>query len=337
MNIHLSVRLQEKSKYRGQSKIIRRVQSNGDAAVRFYNRKFDSRATAMIRVPSSALRKAYNALTSTEKKSLQIAARNIAFFCRQQRVRPWKTKRDGIVLGERVLPVERVGIYVPGGRFALPSSLLMCAIPAQIAKVKQLVVCTPQNKNTTVLGAAYALGIKKVFFAGGAQAIAAMTFGTQTIPKVDKIVGPGNVYVATAKRLLYGVVDLDMPAGPSEVVVFANTGNPDWIASELLAQAEHDPLAKAILLTTSPKLATRVKKLAVAPNVTIVQTKSIRDAIARINRIGPEHLVLWDTSKYVSRIENAGSIFIGPYSAVAFGDYCSGTNHVLPTNGFSRC
>ncbi len=312
------------------------MRKKGDSALRYYSKKFDSEELREFRVSEERLKKALKGLPAGERTALEKAAGNIEFFARKQLPRPWRSERNGVITGEMVKPIETVGVYVPGGRFPLVSTVLMNCIPARVAGVKRIVLCTPPAASEKVLGAACFCGVEEVYLSGGAQAIAAMAFGTEAVPRVDKVVGPGNVFVSTAKRLLYGSVGIDMPAGPSEVLVFAEKGKAEWIVAELKAQAEHDENARALFVTTSGKLAKEVEKLtAKNANVKISRVKSAEKAVELINEIAPEHLVLFD-GEMLPGIENAGSVFLGPYSAVAFGDYCSGSNHVLPTAGFAK-
>ncbi len=318
--------------------IIERVRKEGDKAIFNYSREFDGIELKEIKVPKEQLRKAFKGLSAREKRALKKASKNIAFFAKKQLPRQWKEERNGIILGEIVRPIEAIGIYVPGGRFPLVSSVLMNVIPARAAGVKQIVLCTPPKAGEKILAAAYLLGVRDVYLVGGAQAIAAMAFGTKTIPRVDKIVGPGNLFVSMAKRLLYGKVGIDMPAGPSEILVFSEKGKSEWITAELFAQAEHDDRAKALFVTTNSRLAKEVEKaVEKIENIEIIRVKSSKKAVELINSTAPEHLLLFDgAGKMLTKIMNAGSIFLGKYSAVAFGDYCAGTNHVLPTAGFAR-
>ena len=313
------------------------MQEEGDIALAYYSKKFDGIKPKRLRVNRERLDRAAGSLKIDEKQALLKAAANIEFFARKQLPSQWQKERNGTILGEKVIPIDSVGVYVPAGAFPLVSSVLMAVVPAKVAGVKRIAICTPPNASKTVLGAAALLGIKEVYLVGGAQAIAAMAFGTKSIPKVDKIVGPGNIFVSTAKRLLYGIVDIDMPAGPSEVLVFSEKGRSDWISVELKAQAEHDANAKALFVTTNSRLAKEVGKATKSEkNIQVLKVKTGETAIELINSIAPEHLVLFDGKEMLSKIRNAGSIFLGKYSTVAFGDYCAGTNHVLPTAGFAK-
>lgn len=319
------------------SGIIKKVECEGDKALCYFAKKFDRVELKALKVPGKKLKSAFEKLPKEEKKALKAAGKNIEFFARKQMPGAWKAKKNGFTAGEILRPIETVGVYVPAGKFPLVSSVLMNCIPAKIAGVKRIIVCTPPKADKKILAACWLLGIKEVFLAGGAQAIAAMAFGTESIPKVCKIVGPGNAFVMEAKRQLYGKVDIDMPAGPSEVLVYSNKGKAGWITAELLAQAEHDESAKSVFLTTNAKLAAIIKSAAKGKkNIETITLPSERQAIDFINAMAPEHLVLFDGAGLLPRIRNAGSIFVGKYSAVAFGDYCSGSNHVLPTGGFAK-
>ncbi len=342
--------------------ILKNVRENGDAALFEYGAKFDhvDYKKFPIQVSLEELKRAHADLDAELLEILRQSRQNIKSFHEkglpQSRLH-WE--EDGVLLGQRVMPIERVGVYVPGGLAAYPSSLLMGVVPAQVAGVKEIVVITPCNANgetnPTILAAAYELGITKVFRVGGAHGVAALAFGTQTVPRVDKIVGPGNIYVATAKKLLYGQCGIDMVAGPSEVLIIADkTADPIYVAADLLAQAEHDPLASAILVTDSPELAEATSQQVIAqtrelPRAEIINKAvdgygaiivmdSMDDCVAFSNRIAPEHLGIhvdhpWDV---LNGITNAGAIFLGHYSPEAVGDYWAGPNHVLPTNGSAR-
>lgn len=344
------------------AEILQQVKRDGDAALYLFAKKFDKVDLAQygIRVPDAELEKAHADLDPALLDVLRESRDNIKKFHQQglpQSRLSWGD--DGVVLGQRLTPIERVGVYVPGGRAAYPSSLLMGVVPAQAAGVQEIYVTTPCDAegrmNPTILAAAWELGVSGVFRLGGAHAVAAMAFGTDTIPRVDKIVGPGNIYVATAKKLLYGQCGIDMVAGPSEVLIIADdTANAEFVAADLLAQAEHDPLASAILATDSPKLAQAVAEQATLqtdalPRAAIIRQAvdgfggivlmhSLQECIDFSNRIAPEHLGLhldnaWDI---LGSIKNAGAIFLGHYSPEAVGDYWAGPNHVLPTNGSAR-
>jgi len=253
-----------------------------------------------------------------------------------RQLKGFEYKNKGIVLGQKVEPIETIGAYIPGGRYPLPSSALMAIVPAKVAKVKKVIVCSPKVQPATIIAADLA-GADMIFKIGGAQAIAAMAYGTKKIPKVDKIVGPGNIYVTLAKKETYGDCGIDMLAGPSEVLIIAdNTANPRFLKADLLAQLEHDPIAKATLICADKKILLKTKKEIGKPikNLKIIKVKNLGQAFDLANNEAPEHLVLAikNPKKYLLKLKNFGSLFLGNYSAVAFGDYCSGTNHILPTN-----
>lgn len=340
--------------------IIQAVKMRGDEAVREYTARFDGHCPKALEVSRETIIDAMNSADEALVHSLLNAQENItAFHNRQKRESFVDMQENGVILGQRVRGLSRVGLYVPGGTAAYPSSVLMNAIPAKIAGVEEIIMVTPPGKdgrpNPDILLAAALCGVDRVFLVGGAQAIAALSFGTETIPRVDKIVGPGNIYVATAKKLLYGRVDIDMIAGPSEILIMADEGaNPRYLAADLLSQAEHDPLASAILLTTSQRIADETlaelsrqketlsrrdiieKSLADYCAVLVCQTS--RQMVALANRIAPEHLevVCENPLEYVGRLHNAGSVFLGEYSPEPLGDYYAGPNHVLPTSGTAR-
>ncbi len=344
------------------NEILRNVRIRGDNALMEYAQKFDNvdLKTYPIRVAKQELKSAHAELDPELLQVLREARENIKRFHEKGLPQSWLSwEEDRVVLGQRVTPIERVGVYVPGGRAAYPSSLLMGVVPAQVAGVDEIVIVTPcdaQGKmNPTILAAAWELGITQVFRVGGAHAIAALAYGTETIPQVDKIVGPGNIYVATAKKLLYGQCGIDMVAGPSEVLIIADyTADPEFVAADLLAQAEHDPLASSILVTHSSELAfqtaeqvtEQTKELpraeiiqqSIAEYGGIILTDSLESCIELSNRLAPEHLGIhveqpWEI---LGSIKNAGAIFLGHYSPEAVGDYWAGPNHVLPTNGSAR-
>ncbi|MBW1839393.1 MAG: histidinol dehydrogenase, partial [Deltaproteobacteria bacterium] len=301
------------------------------------------------------IKEAYNKVDPKDVEVLKKAAKNIRFFAEKQfeGFRDFEADNDGVLLGQKIIPIEKVGCYVPGGRYPLPSSALMSVIPAKVAGVKEIIVCSPKTDPFVIVAADIA-GADKIFNVGGVQAIGAMAYGTETIPKVNKIVGPGNKFVAAAKKEVYGLVGIDFIAGPSEVLIIADdTGNPEFIAADLLAQAEHDPNARSDLLTTSKKLAEEVNEQlkiqlaelstrdvakAALDNGRIVIVKDLDQAVEISNKRAPEHLELQvrDTKSLIKKLTNYGSLFIGEYSAEVFGDYCSGTNHTLPTNGTSK-
>ncbi len=342
--------------------IVDQVQADGDAALLSFAQKFDKvdlKKLGLL-IPESELQQAHQHLDAELLQAIRKSRENIARFHSKSLPQSWMSwEEDGIILGQRLLPLQRVGVYVPGGRAAYPSSLLMGVIPAQVAGVRDIIVTTPCSAdgqtNPTILAAAWELGIRKVYRIGGAQAIAAMAFGTESVPRVDKIVGPGNIYVATAKKQLYGTVGIDMMAGPSEVLVVADdSASPDFIAADLLAQAEHDPLASAILITPSADLAQQtaqsVNKLAAKlPRLTVIKeslcnfggilvTEDLNEAAQLSNRLAPEHLSLHveEVWKWLPQFTAAGAIFLGSYSPEAVGDYWAGPNHVLPTSGSAR-
>ena len=331
------------------ARILSDVEKRGDRAVAEYTKKFDrvDLRKADFAVTKAEIRRAHNEVSLELKKALREAARNITAVARRQIPKAWHVEtRPGVRVSQIIRPLEKVACYVPGGRFALPSTVLMSAIPARVAGVKEVYLTCPQAA-PAVLVAAAMVGVTKIFRLGGAQAVAAFSIGTEKVPRVDKIVGPGNRYVAAAKRLVAGRCGVDFVAGPTELVVVADKGNPGWIAADLVAQAEHDPDAMPILLTSSKKLAhevqqeaaRRVRDLgsAVAKRSlkncgAIVVTRSRKESLALANRIGAEHLTIFDDeAESLSGVTAAGSIFLGPFSAVAAGDYASGSNHILPT------
>jgi len=335
-------------------RIIANVRRQGDQALVRYSRQFDGvdlRKVGMTVTPDE-LDCAYKNLPSFFVNALWTAAKNIRTVARRQLPRPWRIQPlPGAKVCQLVRPLERVACYVPGGRFPLPSSVLMSVIPAQVAGVREILITSPKPA-PAVLAAASMLGVNKIYRLGGAQAIAAFAYGTESVPRVEKIVGPGNRYVAAAKKLVAGECGIDFVAGPSELVVVGAEGNPEWIASDLVAQAEHDPDAVAMLITPSLKLARRVQACAaqvvaqlrlpvarksLAGHGRIVLTRNLAEAAEFVNRLAPEHLTLLeDAEGLLDRIQSAGSIFLGGYSPVAAGDYASGTNHVLPTSGVAR-
>jgi histidinol dehydrogenase len=342
--------------------VIEDVKENGDEALLRYTEKFDRvrLAPEALKVPKTEIEKAYKKLDDKQVNALRDAADNIACFHRMQLRDKWTMQTaDGVTLGQVIRPLAYVGVYAPGGKAAYPSSVLMCAVPAKVAGVETVVVCSPPGKDGVVsaalLVAADIAGVDEVYRVGGSQAIAAMAYGTGTVQSVDKIVGPGNIYVTAAKLEVNRDVAIDVPAGPSEVLIIADqTANPIYIASDLLAQAEHDPQARAILLTTSQKLAQEVQKQvakqmgslsriniiksSLKTGGLIVTTKNIDEAIEISNMIAPEHLQIQTKApkQVFSKIRNAGAVFLGSYSPVSFGDYSSGLNHVLPTAGYAR-
>jgi histidinol dehydrogenase len=342
--------------------IIEDVRLRGDAALLEYTQRFDrvsAQSVTELEIPGSELRAAFDAVAPEPRGALQAAADRIRSFHQRQLGGEWSfTEPDGTVLGQRVAPLERVGLYVPGGKAAYPSSVLMNAIPAAVAGVRQIVMVVPTPdgvRNPLVLGAAHLAGVSRVFAVGGAQAVAALAYGTATIPSVDKIVGPGNAYVAAAKRRVFGVVGIDMIAGPSEILIICDgKTDPDWVAMDLFSQAEHDELAQAILLTPQADFidavsASIAKLLPQMPRARIIEASlQARGALIRVrdleeacelaNRVAPEHLEIStdDPHRWVARVRHAGAIFLGRFSSEALGDYCAGPNHVLPTAGTAR-
>ncbi|MEK7717390.1 MAG: histidinol dehydrogenase [Pseudomonadota bacterium] len=342
--------------------IVADVRARGDAAVVEYTRRFDRRevdSVAELEVSRARLREMSRAVTKEQYEALANAAERIRAYHERQRTDSWTyTEPDGTLLGQQVTPLERVGLYVPGGKAAYPSSVLMNAIPAKVAEVPELVMVVPAPEGTLsemVLAAAYLGGVDRVFTIGGAQAVAALAYGTQTVPQVDKIVGPGNVYVATAKRLVYGVVDIDMIAGPSEIVVLCDGGtDPEWIAMDLFSQAEHDEDAQSILISLDEAFTLKVLaaieqllpgmerreiiRAALESRGALITAGSLDEALQLVNRIAPEHLELSveNAAETARRVRHAGAIFLGRYTAEAVGDYCAGPNHVLPTSGTAR-
>ncbi len=339
--------------------IISQVRSSGDEALLRFTRELDGwDAGAGFEVERSELEEAWRGLSSEDKRALEVAKERIERYHERQRESSWFCEEGGSLLGMLVRPLERVGVYVPGGRAAYPSTVLMNVVPARVAGVAEVVMCVPAPggyKNPYVLAAAHLCGVDRVFLLGGAQAVAAMAFGTESVPKVDKIVGPGNIYVAEAKRLVYGEVDIDSIAGPSEVLVIADdTANPRWVAADLLSQAEHDPMARSFLVCTSRSFALEVmgeveRQLEGLPtaavaraswrdNGVVVVVDSLEEAAGVANSLAPEHLevVVEDPWSLLPMLKNAGAIFLGPYSPEPMGDYIAGPNHTLPTGGRAR-
>lgn len=340
-------------------KVLNDVSERGDAALREYELRFDGVQIDDFAVTAEEIDAAVAAVGAEYIRILKRAAANIERFHRAQIRSDFSMNYDGITVGERFIPVQSAGLYVPGGTARYPSSVLVNCVPAKLAGVQNIIICTPPSKDGRIpdgiLAAAKVAGADKVYKVGGAQAIAAMAYGTESIPKVDKIVGPGNVYVATAKKLVQGICGIDMIAGPSEILVIADeTANADWLAADLLSQAEHDKLASAIMITDSEALATAVsaaveKRLEKLPrreiaaesiknNGKIIITESIMQAAELSDRIAPEHLELAVArpEKLLEQIKNAGSVFLGHYTPEATGDYMAGTNHTLPTGGTAR-
>jgi histidinol dehydrogenase len=342
--------------------IIEQVKKDGDAAVARYTEAFDKVEIKDLRVTADELQQAYKHVSDEFLTAIRLAATNIRSFHEKQRRQSWMDLQpDGSLLGQILRPLSRVGVYVPGGKAAYPSSVLMNVIPAQVAGVRDIVMVTPPATagqagiNPFILVAAAEVGVKEIYRVGGAQAVAALAYGTESIPAVDKIVGPGNIYVALAKRHVYGIVDIDSIAGPSEIVVVADDlADPAFVAADLLSQAEHDEMASAILITPSRSLAESVaveverqleqlprREIAaksIADYGAILVVDSIHAGIEAVNRLAPEHLELMvdEPMQYLGQIENAGAVFLGPYSSEPVGDYFAGPNHILPTNGTAR-
>jgi len=336
------------------ARILADVRRSGDRALIRYAKKFDGIDLGKIgfEVARKEIQAAYRQVPRGFTAALRVAARNIRAVARCQLPRAWQTaSTTGVKVSQIVRPLERVACYVPGGRFPLPSTLLMSVIPAQVAGAKEIVVTSPRPAPAVLVTADF-LAVERIFRLGGAQAIAAFAYGTPSVPRADKIVGPGNRYVAAAKKLVAGECGIDFIAGPSELVVVGSRGNPRWIAADLVAQAEHDPDAVAIFITASRRLARAVQqagekivaelglpvaRASLAAQGAIIVTRTTEEAIALANRLAPEHLTLLDdASRLLDRIQSAGSIFLGNYSPVAAGDYASGTNHILPTGGVAR-
>ena len=347
---------------RSVEKIIDAVKQNGDASVLDYTNQFDSlkaHSISELIISQERLKKSFDNLESEQKNALSIAAERIKSYHLNQVQESWTYKEeDGSVLGQKITPLQRAGLYVPGGKAAYPSSVLMNSIPAKVAGVEELIMVVPTPNgviNELVLAAAYVAEVDLVITIGGAQAIAALAYGTESIPKVDKIVGPGNIYVATAKRQVFGQVGIDMIAGPSEILIICDGNtNPDWIAMDLFSQAEHDEDAQAILLCPDEDFLKEVEmsiskllptmereqiiKTSLKNRGALILTQDIDDAVKISNRIAPEHLELSveDPESILDDIKHAGAIFMGKYSSEALGDYCAGTNHVLPTYSTAR-
>ena len=342
------------------TEIINNVRENGNKAVREYTIKFDGKAPENFEVSKDEIMSAVAECEPEFIVTLKKAADNIRDFHSRQKQQSWLTAKDnGVIMGQRVRGLARVGLYVPGGTAAYPSSVLMNAIPAKIAGVGEIIMVTPPMKdgkpNPNIMAAAAIAGVDRVFLMGGAQAIAALAYGTESVPKVDKIVGPGNIFVATAKKLLYGNVDIDMIAGPSEILVLADeTANPKFLAADLMSQAEHDKLASAIMVTTSESLAEETvsqieRQIQMLSRKDIIETSltnygviivcdTMEKAVEMANQLAPEHLEVCCNNplEYIGKLDNAGSVFLGNYSPEPLGDYFAGPNHVLPTSGTAR-
>jgi len=344
------------------NEILRAVRRNGDSALLEYSRRFDEldvASVAELEMSVERLQMACERIDQRELEALKQAAERIRSYAQHQKLESWQyTEADGTLLGQQVSALDRVGLYVPGGKAAYPSSVLMNAIPASVAGVRELVMVVPTPRgiiNEMVLAAAHIAGVNRVFTIGGAQAVAALAYGTESVPAVDKIVGPGNIYVATAKRMVYGTVGIDMIAGPSEILVICDGAtDPDWIAMDLFSQAEHDEDAQAILLSPDGEFLDRVaasmaRLIAEMPRKQIIdeslsvrgaliKVRDIDDAVEVANTIAPEHLELSveNAQQLAKSIRHAGAIFLGRYTAEALGDYCAGPNHVLPTSRTAR-
>lgn len=340
--------------------ILNEVKKNGDDAIREYTVRFDGGLPKKSVIEKDELQSYLDKVDDDFKNAIVNAKNNIYDFHLRQAQQSWMTTKDsGVIMGQRIRGLHRVGIYVPGGTAAYPSSVLMNAIPAKIAGVKEIIMVTPPGKdgnpNPNIMAAAAVAGVDKVFLVGGAQAVAALAYGTEKIPKVDKIVGPGNIFVATAKKLLYGIVDIDMVAGPSEILIVADkTADPAFLAADLMSQAEHDKMASAILLTTSLELAKATlheidKQLKYLERQVIIEEslenygeiivcEDLTQAIDFANELAPEHLELCvaEPLKYIGKVDNAGSVFLGNWSPEPLGDYYAGPNHVLPTSGTAK-
>ncbi|MBT5472042.1 MAG: histidinol dehydrogenase [Nitrospina sp.] len=341
-------------------KILNEVKEKGDAAVLQLTHQFDRHnlPKEKIRVTEEEITLAYKEVKQEEVDALKEAAKRIRLFHERQKQDSWTYEEEGITLGQMVRPLEIAGIYVPGGKASYPSSVLMNAIPAKVAGVDRVVMCSPFPDGVTrphVLVAADLAGVTEIYKVGGAQAVAAMAFGTDTIPRVDKIVGPGNIYVALAKRLVFGIVDIDMIAGPSEILIVADSSaNPAYVAADLLSQAEHDEDAVPVLVTPDAGLAEEVRKelgkqvkalskqaiaeVSLNNNCYLLITESLQHAVELANKIAPEHLELSveNPEKWAEKVRNAGAVFMGHYTPEALGDYLAGPNHVLPTSGTAR-
>jgi histidinol dehydrogenase len=342
--------------------ILADVRRRGDAAVIEYTNRFDrmqARDMQELEIPAARLHDALAGIPAATRSALEIAAQRLQTYHRHQKQETWSyTEADGTLLGQQVTPLDRVGLYVPGGKAAYPSSVLMNAIPAKVAGVRELVMVVPTpdgESNELVLAAASLAGVDRVFAVGGAQAVAALAYGTRTIPRVDKIVGPGNIYVATAKRMVFGEVGIDMVAGPSEILIICDgKTSPDWIAMDLFSQAEHDEDAQSILLCPDAAYLDKVQdsiarllpgmeraiiiEKSLRARGALIQVRDLAEAVEVANFISPEHLELSvaDPEALVKHIRNAGAIFMGRYTAEAVGDYCAGPNHVLPTSRTAR-
>lgn len=338
--------------------IVSDVRARGDRALREYTERFDGLKAEGLRMTPAETRAAAAKASAAGVEALRAAAGRIRAFHQRQREESWSYREGGVLLGQIIRPIQRVGVYVPGGKASYPSTVLMNVIPAQVAGVEEIALCVPTPRgevNPHVMAAVRLLGVKEVYRVGGAQAVAAMAYGTETIKKVDKIVGPGNIYVATAKRMVFGEVDIDMIAGPSEVLIIADsTAPPEFVAADLLSQAEHDELASSVLVTTSRRLALRVKeeverqleslgrkdiaRASIENFGAIILTGSLRRAVRIADLIAPEHLEIMTEKpeKLLPHVRNAGAVFLGRWTPESMGDYAAGPNHTLPTGGTAR-
>ncbi len=342
--------------------IIANVRKNGDKAVLAYSNQFDQtdfKKAADLELSAEILKQAWDSLSAEKADALQTAANRVRAYAEEQKMQSWQyTEDDGTVLGQKITPLDKAGLYVPGGKAAYPSSVLMNAIPAKVAGVGELIMVVPTphgESNQLVLAAAYIAGVDRIFTIGGAQAVAALAYGTKTIPAVDKIVGPGNIYVATAKKMVFGQVGIDMIAGPSEILIICDgKTNPDWIAMDLFSQAEHDENAQAILISDDADYLNQVQQsintllpemerkdiieASLSSRGAFIKVENLSQAAEVANIIAPEHLELSveDPETLNQSIRNAGAIFMGRYTVEALGDYCAGPNHVLPTSSTAR-
>ncbi len=343
------------------NEIINNVKEKGDKALLEYTEKFDKAKLTDLKVSDEEIKEAYEKISPSVKQAIITAKENIEKYHRAQMRDFWTTETtEGVFVGQLLRPIEKVGCYIPGGRAVYPSSVMMTTIPAKIAGVKTKILCTPPREdgklNHAVLVAANEVGVEGIYKVGGAQAIAAMAFGTESVPKVDKIIGPGNIYVISAKMVLSNIVAVDLPAGPSEILIIADeSADPRFCAVDLVSQAEHDPMTVTMLITPSESLANKVKenlnieieklsttkedaKESLANQGMIIITENMEEAIDLNNKIAPEHLeiITENPMEILSKITNAGSVFLGNYSPVTLGDYAAGSNHVLPTGGFAK-
>lgn len=353
-----SVSVREDNIQKAVRKIVLDVQKHGDRAVMRYTEKFDSVKLRKLSIGKREIESAAKKADADFMKALKEAAGRIRLFHERQKEKSWQFSRDGITLGQIIRPLERVGVYVPGGKAAYPSTVLMNVIPAQVAGVSEIALCVPNPEgriNPYVAAAVKLLGVREVYMTGGAQAVAAMAYGTETIKKVDKIVGPGNIYVAVAKKMVFGEVGIDMVAGPSEILIIADrTANPAFIASDLLSQAEHDEMASSVLITDSKRLAGEVRaeladqlrvlkrkeiaKKSLRKYGAVIITGNLARAADIANRIAPEHLEIMTArpADILPAIRNAGAVFLGQWTPEPLGDYAAGPNHTLPTGGTAR-